>query len=108
MKSAVFAIGVMGLLGLVGCAALKATAPPVSPQMVQIAEKHHLSEADLTAGRDLLAIRCTSCHSLMPLSAYTPAQWSANVQKMAPRAKLTPAEATKVTAYLVAAREAMP
>ncbi|HEY8903318.1 MAG TPA: hypothetical protein VIM48_06405 [Chthoniobacterales bacterium] len=108
MKNAVCAVVGLVLLGLAGCAALKATAPPVSPQMVQIAEKHRMNEADLTAGRDLLATRCTSCHSLMPLAAYTPAQWSANVQKMAPRAKLTPAEATRVTAYLVAAREAMP
>lgn len=67
-----------------------------------------MSATDLAEGRNLLAIRCTSCHSLMPLSAYTPAQWTANVHKMAARARLTPDEATKVTAYLVAARESMP
>ncbi len=76
--------------------------------MVRLAEKRGASAADLEAGRGLLAVRCTGCHSLLPISAYTPAEWTSNVAEMAPRARLTPAETAKVTAYLVAAREAAP
>jgi hypothetical protein len=104
-NGALVGVGV-AIFGLVGCATLTPTAPPVSPEMVSVAEKRGASGADLEAGRSLLAVRCTSCHSLLPISAYTPAEWVANVEEMAPRARLSPAESAKVTAYLVAAREA--
>jgi len=56
------------------------------------------------AGRDLVAVVCSQCHSLAPLTAVRdgPAGWKRHVYNMVLRgAQLTPPEAETVIQYLV-------
>lgn len=92
-------------LALSGCGTLETTAPPVTDALSRGAG---VSSAELKSGRQLLAVRCTSCHSLEPIAKYTPDEWRANVRDMAARAGLSADEERAVTAYLVAARKAQP
>lgn len=90
-------------LALSGCGTLETTAPPVTETLSRGAG---VSSEELKSGRKLLALRCTSCHSLEPIAKYTPDEWRENVRAMSARAGLSPAEERAVTAYLVAARKA--
>ncbi|MFA7343081.1 MAG: hypothetical protein WC003_02140 [Terrimicrobiaceae bacterium] len=94
-------------VGLAGCESMKSGAPAVNPEMAQVAAANGEPVETLAIGRRLLATRCTSCHSLEPISKYTSAQWRANVLRMAGRARLNDAETRQVTAYIVAARESL-
>lgn len=91
----------------VGCEAMKSGAPAVNPEMVRAAAANGDSVETLSAGRRLLAMRCTGCHGLEPVAAYTSVEWRANVRSMAGRAKLSGEEEREITAYLVAARESL-
>jgi mono/diheme cytochrome c family protein len=93
------------LVSLAGCEAMQSGAPSINPQMTRAAASNGDSVETIATGRRLLATRCTSCHSLEPIGKFTPAQWEANVHRMANRAGLSEQEAQKITAYLVAARE---
>ena len=106
----IFSIGISSLFAallVVGCQALQSGAPPVTPAMVRIGAIGGMSAATLAAGRELLATRCTVCHSLEPVAKYSPAQWQTNVQRMSGRTKLNEEETRQITAYLVAARESL-
>ena len=59
------------------------------------------TQADLERGRTVYLRRCASCHILHRPREVTPAKWPAVVEKMGPRAKLSPAEAADVLRYLV-------
>jgi len=62
--------------------------------------------AELTDGRRLFVARCGSCHTL-PLPADTkPEDWPAVMERMAPLAKLTAAEAQAVERYLISTVDA--
>ena len=92
---------------LSGCEAMTSGAPAINPQMTKAAAANGDSIETIAAGRSLLATRCASCHSLEPIAKYTPAQWKANVLRMADRAGLREQETRKITAYLVAVRESL-
>lgn len=53
-------------------------------------------------GRKLYYGRCTSCHAPDPVGDYTKAEWRGILAEMAPKAKLTGAERSAVTAYVMA------
>lgn len=93
-------------LALCGCGSIETTAPPVTDALSRGAGG--VPAEELKSGRKLLALRCTSCHSLEPIAKYTPDEWRENVRAMAARAGLSPAEERAVTAYLVAARKVLP
>lgn len=93
--------------GLAGCEAMKSGAPAINAEMTKAAAANGDSLETLATGRRLLATRCASCHSLEPIAKFTPAQWEANVLRMANRAGLSEPEAQKITAYLVAACESL-
>jgi mono/diheme cytochrome c family protein len=95
------------LAGFAGCEAMQSRAPAIGAEMAKAAAANGDSTETLAAGRRLLATRCVSCHSLEPIAKFTPAQWEANVLRMANRSGLSEAEAQKITAYLVAARESL-
>lgn len=93
--------------GLAGCEALQSGAPPINPEMVRVAAARGDSMETLAVGRRLLAMRCTGCHALEPISNYTSAEWQANVRDMADRAGLNEQQVRQITSYLVAARESL-
>jgi hypothetical protein len=92
-------------LALSGCGTLETSAPPVTDAL---SRGEGFSTEELKSGRQLLAVRCTSCHSLEPIAKYTPDEWRENVRDMAARAGLNAAQEREITAYLVAARKAQP
>jgi uncharacterized membrane protein len=98
-------LALLSALTLSGCGTLETTAPPVTETLSRSAG---VSSEELKSGRQLLALRCTSCHSLEPVAKYTPDEWRENVRTMAARAGLSAAEERAITAYLVAARKAQP
>jgi mono/diheme cytochrome c family protein len=79
---------------LSGCVALAFSAAPLHAQ-VQLPQGE---------GRDLVAVACTQCHALTPLTSSRdgPVGWKRHVYNMVIRgAQLTPREADTVIAYLV-------
>lgn len=54
----------------------------------------------LERGRDLYVARCSGCHPLHRPAEFPASRWPALLAKMAPRARLTPAERDLVLAYL--------
>lgn len=53
-------------------------------------------------GRKIYYGRCTSCHAADPVGDYTRSEWHGIMAEMAPKAKLTGAERSAVTAYVMA------
>ena len=92
------------LLAVAGCSTLQDTAPPVSPQMAALGYASGISADSLEAGRRLMAMRCTSCHSLEPISEYTPEELGDIVHDMADRSGLDEQEEKLVANYLKTAR----
>jgi mono/diheme cytochrome c family protein len=60
----------------------------------------------LKSGREVFVYRCTSCHTIDPVSRHPMAYWRHAVEDMASRAKLTASEHAAIVAYLSAAHEA--
>jgi hypothetical protein len=59
------------------------------------------TQTDLERGRTVYLRRCGGCHLLHRPSEVTAAKWPGVVGKMAPRAKLSPADGADVLRYLV-------
>lgn len=97
-------LGALGLVLMAGCATLQDTAPTVSPEMAAHASKLGVTADTLEVGRRLMAMRCTTCHSLEPIANYTASKWADIVDDMADRSGLDAEQAQQVTAYLQAAR----
>ncbi|MFZ4456121.1 MAG: hypothetical protein ACOYOT_07870 [Bacteroidales bacterium] len=55
---------------------------------------------ELKAGRDTYIIRCTKCHGLVSPDRYTISDWQIVVNKMSPRAHLTPQETNVLYKYV--------
>jgi mono/diheme cytochrome c family protein len=91
-----------------GCQSLTSTAPAVSPAMAESAKDEGFSAEQLAAGRNLLLMRCISCHSLVPISKYPAQRWPELVASMSERAGLNEIQRAQITAYLVAARKSLP
>lgn len=53
-------------------------------------------------GRKIYFGRCTSCHAADPVSDYTRSEWHGIIAEMAPKAKLSGAERSALTAYIMA------
>ncbi len=53
-------------------------------------------------GRKLYYGRCTSCHAADPISDYSRSEWHGIIAEMAPKAKLSGAERSALTAYIMA------
>lgn len=62
--------------------------------------------ADLERGRETYARRCNACHFLHAPAEVAPDRWPDWVKKMAPRAKLSGAEAEDILRYLVVLSQA--
>jgi len=101
------ALAAISALALASCETLQPGAPPVTPAMTRMAEADGWSAQILAGGRRLLAMRCTSCHSLEPIAKYSAVEWRTNVSKMADRAGLNETEIREITCYLVAARQTL-
>lgn len=99
------AAAAMALMIIVGCDSLRSVAPPISSEMIAAVGGN--SEA-LTAGRRVLTVRCTACHSLEPIAKFSAKEWREIVDKMAERANLDAREREQVRSYLVTARESVP
>jgi cytochrome c5 len=79
---------------LLGCVALVLSAAPL----------HAQAQLPQGEGRDLVAVVCTQCHTLTPLTSSRdgPVGWKRHVYNMVIRgAQLTPREADTVIQYLV-------
>jgi hypothetical protein len=81
-----------------GCSTVKDTAS---------VSKTPATAEQLEQGKEIYTTKCgvgkngySSCHLLYQTNAYTPKQWSRNVDMMAPKANLTPAEKQAVLAFV--------
>ncbi|CAN5749442.1 hypothetical protein BH09VER1_BH09VER1_11910 [soil metagenome] len=100
-------LGAGAILAVAGCETFQSAAPAVTPEMVAMAAADGNTAKSLASGRRLLAMRCTSCHSLVPISKYRAVEWPARVDQMADRARLNASDQAQITAYLVAVRRSL-
>lgn len=97
----------LAALALAGCMSIESVAPVVHPGMARAAGTG-VGIDTLQQGRNLLANRCVTCHSLEPIAKYPASEWREIVRDMAERSGLSPDEEKKVADYLVAARLSLP
>jgi len=95
----------VALAVLTGCMGFKPAAPPVNQAIAAEGLKRGATWAELDNGRRLLAMRCTNCHSLEPISSRTPSEWCQVVEDMSERSGLSPKETEEITHYLISVRE---
>ena len=56
--------------------------------------------SDDVSGRTVYAAKCSKCHGLKEVSAYTYNQWESILKTMVPRAKLSSDEESQVLAFI--------
>jgi mono/diheme cytochrome c family protein len=86
---------------LTGCGSISSSAPAVIPVMVTKGS----SAKRLEQGRALFVSRCIDCHSLPPVTKYSPERWPGLVARMSGRAHLQPEQREAIVAYVVAAAQ---
>jgi mono/diheme cytochrome c family protein len=96
----VLALAMAGAIA--GCATQGNVAPPVTTAMLGSSRGGTLET--LSEGRRIFVGPCARCHAPDPLSRYSLSEWQANVEDMAPRAKLDPARKAALLAYIAAAK----
>jgi len=85
---------------LAGCAAAAPFPLPMDVGAAQ-AQWPGTTHGDLERGRTVYVRRCGGCHLLHGPDEIAAEKWPGVVGKMAPRAKLSPAEGTDLVRYLV-------
>jgi mono/diheme cytochrome c family protein len=56
----------------------------------------------IAAGKLIFDTRCTRCHDVRVVDAYTPERWATILQTMVPRARLNEEQAKQVRSYVMA------
>lgn len=97
MIRAAVAIGLAA--ALTGCAVVVRQPTPAD------AERAGLPLTDLVEGRSLFVARCSSCHRLPDPGSRNAAEWAKVLPEMMGDAKLSPAEAAQVLAFVTALAE---
>ena len=69
------------------------------PVTENIAKNANIDE--LVKGRASYINKCSSCHSLYLPEKFTKEEWTKNVDKMAPKAKITNQEKKLILAYVI-------
>jgi cytochrome c5 len=87
------ALPVLSISMLIAC-----TSALYLPSKENVASNANIEE--LQKGRALYVNKCSSCHSLYLPEKYNKAEWSKQVNKMAPKAKITDQEKELIQAYL--------
>ncbi len=90
-SSKTLALGLL-LLGLAGCASLNLEVVAPSPTAA--------ASSPLTRGRQLYVTTCAKCHAPEPVTKYSAAEWHRIMPEMVEETKLSPADASAVTAYV--------
>jgi cytochrome c5 len=85
--------------------AATSTPKPAGPYMPtdQIASAHGSTVEQLVKGREIFTQNCDRCHKLKNPSIHDAAGWTSTMRRMAPKAKLSDADAKLVLDYLSAA-----
>ena len=65
------------------------------------AQKSGFALPDLEKGRKLYVGHCANCHNLHKPSQYNPAQWTAKLELMQPKAKISNQDKQLIYNYLV-------
>ena len=68
------------------------------PVTENVAKNANIDE--LAKGRKLYVANCSSCHALYLPEKFTKAEWTKNVDEMAPKAKITDKEKQLILAYV--------
>jgi cytochrome c5 len=92
---------------IVGCYPKAGPAPePLSPAAVNTASTRWpgVTAASLAAGRDLFLARCNGCHGYPEASSIADERWPHIMDKMGPKAGLTPERTANVLHFLLASR----
>ena len=91
----------LGLLVLAGCAIYL----PEPDALMAGGDEGRL--ADLRAGRQLYILKCSGCHSLIPVDRFDDARWTAEVAEMMKlnKVQLAPADRDLLLRYLTTAND---
>jgi hypothetical protein len=93
------------LILLAGCASV---VPVPTERELAVARRDdpQATLASLSFGRERYVARCSGCHALHGPRELTPAEWRAELDEMAGKAKCTPDERRAIERYLVAVASA--
>ena len=61
---------------------------------------------DLKAGRAIYFNQCTECHKVLDIPKFSEKKWKHEIDDMSPKAKLTDAQKTTLSNYILSYREA--
>lgn len=61
---------------------------------------------DLKQGEAIYTTKCTRCHKNFEITRFTEQKWQQDIDRMAPKAKLTPEEKLALTKHILSYREA--
>jgi cytochrome c5 len=89
-----------------------ASAPAPATETTQLAAAQKrwpdATLASLTTGHSLYNKECTSCHGAQPVSQYSEPEWERIISRMAPKAKLTPAQTEHLRRYVLSKLDLSP
>jgi cytochrome c5 len=108
-------LSLLMLVFLANCKSTKqaasVTAPPAaySPSDTQLKMALNrwpgTASLELIEGNKIYTNQCTGCHSNFPVEKFTEKKWLHEIDEMAPKAKLSPEQKTKLTKYLLSMRD---
>jgi len=88
-------ISVILMLAFISC-----TTKLYVPSDANVNKRETATLADLQQGHDIFSAKCGRCHKLPKPEKRVPAEWTMVLEKMAPKAKLTPEQKAFVFKYL--------
>jgi len=79
-----------------------------SAKQLEVAEKRwpNTTAAEIQEGQNIYTGKCAECHMLYDVMEFGEKKWTREIEKMAPKAKLTPEEKLKLTKHILSYREA--
>jgi len=89
----------------VATAAPTAYAPSEEQLKLAINRWPGTASVELVEGNKIYTNQCTQCHSNFPVEKFSEKKWLHEIDEMAPKAKLSPEQKTKLTKYLLSMRD---
>lgn len=104
------------LLSLAFCKSTQTGSKVVTPEagfvpadnQMAIVEKHWpgSSKQEVAEGQAIFMTKCTRCHIAFEITSFSEKKWQREIDKMSPKASLTPEEKLKLTKHILSYREA--
>lgn len=89
---------------------VQAKTPAYTPseKQMSVAEKRwpNTQASEVSEGQHIYVTKCAECHMAFDIMEFSEKKWVHEIEKMAPKAKLTPEEKEKLSKHILSYREA--